>query len=270
MIQNLAGIGKKERLQLSKILKLNPMVITPIVAAETLNFSRNKAAQLLSRWYKKGWLSRVKRGVYVPVSLQAENPVVMVDEPWVLAKALFEPCYIGGWSSSEHWGFTEQIFNSTFVFTTKKVAQRELKLKGATFKIKTVKKERLFGTTAIWLQSHKVEISDPTKTIIDGFNDPATVGGIRMAIDILDSYMTSEHKKQKLLLKYAAQMNNTAIFKRLGFVFSLKYPAEKQFINTCRSSIKSGYSQLDPSTPGKKTNYLMASLDHSKLDEGVQ
>lgn len=252
MIQNLAGIGKKERAQLSQILNKNQPVITPFFVAEVLELTRNRAAQLLWRWYKKGWLSRVKRGVYIPVSLQSENPSVMVDEPWVLAQTLFSPCYIGGWSACEHWGLTEQIFNSTFVFTAKKISKRELNLDGATFQIKTIKKEKLFGTNFIWLKNQKIKISDPTKTIIDGFNDPKTFGGIRMTIDALGFYLNSEHKNLKALLKYSQQMKNTAIFKRLGFVFFKKYPKEKIFIEKCFSSIKSGYSQLDPAIPGKR------------------
>ena len=98
----------------------------------------------------------------------------MVDESWVLARAVFEPCYIGGWSAAEHWGFTEQIFNSTMVFTT--------------------------------------------------------VGGIRMAVDILSRYLKSKYKNTDLLFRYSKQMKNTAIFKRLGFTFERFHPEEKVFI----------------------------------------
>ncbi len=251
MMKSLAGLGKKERFQLSQVLKANPPVITSQQAAAALKISANQASQLLATWNRKGWLSRIKQGVYIPVSLQANNPEVMADEPWVLAKALFNPCYIGGWSAAEHWDFTEQVFNSTMVFTSRKVLQRELKLKGVTFTLKTTKQDRLFGTSNVWLQNQKVEISDPTKTIVDAFNNPAVVGGIRMAVDMLGRYMKSENKNLDLILKYAERMGNTAICKRLGFVFESQYPQETTFIHICRNSLKSGYSQLDPSTPAK-------------------
>lgn len=251
MVKSLAGLGKKERFQLSQVLKSNPSVITPQQAATALKISANQAAQLLAAWNQKGWLSRIKRGVYIPVSLQANNPEVMADEPWTLAKALFNPCYIGGWSAAEYWDLTEQVFNSTMVFTSRKVLQRNLKLKGVSFTLKTTKQDRFFGTTNVWLQNQKIEISDPTKTIVDAFNDPAVVGGIRMAVDMLDRYMNSENKNLDLVLQYATRIGNTAIFKRLGFIFESQYPQEITFIQTCHNSLKSGYSQLDPSTPAK-------------------
>lgn len=251
MNEQLAGLGKKERNRLAALLNARMAIITPITASKVLQISQNQAAQFLALWAKKGWLSRVKHGVYIPVSLQAENAEVMADEPWVLANALFDPCYIGGWSAAEHWDFTEQIFNSTMVFTTKKSQARELNLKGAKFTIKIIKPERLFGSQNIWRENHKVAISDPTRTIADAFNDPAVVGGIRMGVDVLNRYLKSEHKNLDLLFRYSKQMKNTAIFKRLGFIFEKLHPEENMFIEKIKKEIKSGYSQLDPATPGK-------------------
>jgi predicted transcriptional regulator of viral defense system len=251
MNNQLAGLGRRERDRLRVLLNARMAIITPKAAAKALQTTQSQAAQFLALWAKKGWLSRVKHGVYIPVSLQAETAEVMADEPWVLAGALFEPCYIGGWSAAEHWDFTEQIFNSTMVFTTKKSQVRELDLKSAKFTIKTIKTERLFGSQNVWRENHKVSVSDPTRTIVDAFNDPAVVGGIRMAIDILGRYLRSEHKNLALLLRYSKQMKNTAIFKRLGFIFERRHFEEAIFIEKIKKEIKSGYSQLDPATPGK-------------------
>lgn len=251
MDSQLAGLGKKERQQLAALLNARLAVITPKAAADVLQLTPSQSAQLLARWANKGWLSRVKHGVYVPVSLQTETTEVMADEPWVVAKALFEPCYVGGWSAAEHWDFTEQIFNSTMVFTIKKAPTRNLNYTGASFTIKTIKSERIFGCQNIWIENHKILVSDPTRTIVDAFNDPKVVGGIRMAVDILNRYLKSEYKNLDLLLQYSTQMKNTAIFKRLGFVFERQCPEEKTFIEEMQKKVKSGYSQLDPSTPGK-------------------
>jgi predicted transcriptional regulator of viral defense system len=251
MKSNLAGLGKKERLQLTTVFKGGIGVTTPKDAAKAMKIDQGRAAQLLARWKKKGWLSRVKRGVYIPVPLQSSTSEIMADEPWILAKSLFSPCYIGGWSAAEYWDLTEQIFSSAMIFTSKKVAAREMNLNGAKFTVKTIKSERIFGLKGIWIQNQKIEISDPTRTIIDAFNDPATVGGIRMATDMLDRYMQSEHKNLDLLFEYAVKMKNTTTFKRLGFIFSQNWSNEQKFINKARRAFKSGYSQLDPTVPGK-------------------
>lgn len=100
---------------------------------------------------------------------------------------------------------------------------------------------------------NKIPISDPTKTIIDGLNDPAVFGGVRMLSDILQVYLESEEFDLKKFLIYAKKMNNSAIFKRLGFLLGSSKLKKSMItlIETCRAQIKTGYSQLDPSTPGK-------------------
>lgn len=252
MAEHLLGIGKKQRSQLALLIKANLPVITPKNAAKILKTEQARVAQLLALWAKKGWLSRVKHGVYVPVPLQAGTTEVMVDDPWIVGKALFDPCYIGGWSAAEYWDFTEQIFSSVMIFSTKKSQMRELKLKGVNLTIKTIKLNRLFGTKVIWREGQKISIADPSRTIVDAFNDPAVVGGIRMATDILARYLKSEHKNFKLLYDHASKMGNTAIFKRLGFILESHFPSESTFIEKVRKQIRSGYSQLDPSAPGKR------------------
>ncbi len=251
MASKLAGLGKLDRSRLASLIKKEGAAITVKQAAALLSVHENKARFLLGTWCRKGWLSRVKRGVYVVVPLQSTTPDVMVDEPWVLGQFLFNPCYIGGWSAAAHWDFTEQIFDTTFILTTKKVHVREQALKGVRYQIKTIKKERLFGTKKIWIENKSVEVSDPTKTIIDILNDPILAGGGRMMTDMFTAYMRSEHKSTDLLLKYATQMDSGALFKRLGLLLERIFPNEKELIQNCRLKKRSGYSQLDPSNPGK-------------------
>jgi predicted transcriptional regulator of viral defense system len=251
MGNKLAGLGKLDRSRLASLLKSAGAAVTVRQASELLSVPPEKARFLLGSWCRKGWLSRVKPGVYVYVPLQASTPDVMVDEPWLLAQILFKPCYIGGWSAAAHWDFTEQIFDTTFVVTTKKVRTREQKLKGVRFQVKTTQSARMFGTKKIWIESNPVEISDPTKTVIDLLNDPSLAGGGRMMADMFFSYMRSDHKSRELLLKYAEQMDSGAVYKRMGFLLEKLFPAEMELIQKCQSKMRAGYSQLDPSNPGK-------------------
>jgi predicted transcriptional regulator of viral defense system len=251
MEPKLAGLGKLERARLAQLLSAGETAITPASTASILQIDRKQATQLLALWARKGWLSRVKHGVYVPVSLQSQTNQVTVDDPWLLASSLFVGCTIGGWSAAEHWNLTEQIFNATMVFTTKKAATLEMNLNGARFILKTVTKQKDFGSKLVWRGTQKARVSDPTKTVVDAFNDPSVTGGVRMATDILTEYMMSDFKDLKLLFDYALQMKNSAIFKRIGFVFESKFRSESRLIASMKKEIKSGYSQFDPATPGE-------------------
>ncbi len=246
-----AGLGQKSRSQLGKVLKGNRGVISVSSASDTLRLPREKTSQLLSRWAARGWIVRVKRGLYIPVPLEAESTDIAISEPWLLAQSMFEPCYIGGWTAAEHWDLTEQIFHSIVIITTKKVHQRDVRFKGARFIIKTVGSHGMFGTKPVWLEDHKINVSDPTRTILDLFNDPSLGGGIRSSIDVFSNYIQSKHKDLLLLLQYAEKLGNSAVYKRMGFVLERGFPAEEKTIEICRKNMRTGYSQLDPQTPSK-------------------
>lgn len=249
----LGGLKGTSRKLLGKLLQASKEGVTVAEASQILNVSRYRAASLLAMWAKNGWLYRVRRGLYIPIPLQSTSVEVTPEEPWLIAHKLFSPCYIGGWTAAHHWGFTEQLFNSIYVMTTKKVHQREQRLNGVIFKVKTILAKKIFGTQTIWSGQVKVSISDPTKTIIDGLNDPAVFGGIRMVADVLSAYIHSKEFNENKLLQYANKMGNSAVYKRLGFLVELlELDNTGNIVETCKINLKSGYSQLDPATPGDR------------------
>src|SRR5579883_3386310 len=251
MKKELGGLRDKGRQLLGKLLQASQESITVAEASHILNISRYHAAGLLAMWAKNGWLYRVRRGLYIPIPLQSSSTDVTPTEPWLIAHKLFPPCYIGGWTAAHHWGLTEQIFHSIFVMTTKKVHQREQNLNGVIFKVKTILPKKIFGTQPIWSGKVKIAISDPTKTVIDGLNDPTVVGGIRMLADILSVYVSSKEFNQEKLFKYAKAMNNSAVYKRLGFLIEqVKSNATTSIAAECKKNLKSGYSQLEPAIKG--------------------
>ncbi len=253
MKPKLGGLKKTGRKLLGKLLQASKESFTVAEAAQILNVSRRHASSLICAWNKRGWVYRIRRGLYIPIPLQSSSTEVTPEDPWLIAHKLFSPCYIGGWTAAHHWGFTEQLFNTIYVLTTKKVHTREQHLNGVSFKIKTILAKRIFGTQAIWNERVKINISDPTKTVIDGLNDPAVFGGIRMVADILSAYINSKEFNQEKLLKYANAMENSAIFKRLGFLIEqLKCDVSTSIASACKIKLKSGYSQLDPSVKGDR------------------
>ncbi len=253
MKTELGGLKSISRKRLGKLFQASKESFTVAEASKILNVSRYRAASLLAMWTRNGWLYRVRRGLYVPVPLQATSTEVIPEEPWLIAHKLFSPCYIGGWTAAHHWGLTEQIFNSIYVMTSKKVHQREQNLNGVIFKIKTILPKKIFGTQFIWSGKVKIAISDPAKTVIDGLNDPAVFGGVRMVADVLSAYVHSKEFNQKKLLEYAEMMGNSAVYKRLGFLIELlKFDDAATIASICKSHLKSGYSQLDPATTGDR------------------
>lgn len=246
MNMNTKGIGTAYRQKLATVITAGKGIITPRMVAESLNVSRQEAGRLLSRWNQQNWVKRIKRGVYIPTTIEDIHGKLAVEEPWVLASRLFEPGYIGGFSAIKHWDFTEQIFETTTFFTTKKIKDRNPIIGITRFYLKTISSYKLFGTKPVWIENTKVLVSDPSKTIIDILDDPPLIGGMRVVKDIFSAYKSSKYFDMNMLITYAEKMKNKTIFKRLGFLLEtmgLNEMINKYFL---QEKISLGYSIFDP------------------------
>jgi predicted transcriptional regulator of viral defense system len=245
-MDSLSGIGKIDRERMAAILRATKGTISVAEAAEVLDVATTDAAKMLARWAKKGWMARVRRGFYVPVPLESRSVDVPLEDPWLVAARLFEPCYIGGWSAAEFSDLTEQIFSTVVVMTIQKPRDRRPTIKGTAFWLRTVPEKALFGLKPVWRGQVKVQVSDASRTLVDMLSDPALGGGIRPVADMLATYLRSDNKDLALLVDYARRLGNGAVFKRLGYLLEALAPAQTDVMGQCRESMTAGNTKLDP------------------------
>ncbi|MGS2722956.1 type IV toxin-antitoxin system AbiEi family antitoxin domain-containing protein [Porticoccus sp. GXU_MW_L64] len=239
--------------RLSILLRATSGSIRVDDAMRALNLDRSHAAKLLAGWHKQGVIRRVARGLYVPIQPSALGQTQVLDNPWVLVSELYEPGYVGGWSALEHWELTEQLFRSVCVLTNKRMAYGDRMHQGVNFFVKRIAENRLFGTKTVWVESKKVLISDPYKTILDIIDDPYLGAGLQHTLDCMmefkKSYSGSEDLKR--LLEYAIQIGSGALFKKLGFLAE-RLNFDSSFVTECSKRITTGYAQLEKTGKDRK------------------
>jgi predicted transcriptional regulator of viral defense system len=251
-METLTGIGKIDRKRIAAIIRGTKGTISVDEAAGILNIAPTDAAKMLSRWAKKGWMSRVRRGLYVSVPLESRTADVPLEDPWLIAERLFAPCYIGGWSAAEYLDLTEQIFSTVIVMTVQKPRVRSPKIKGTGFMLRTIAEKAMFGLKPVWRGQVKIPVSDPTRTILDMLSDPVLGGGIRSVKDMFINYLRSENKNLEQLIEYAQRLGNGAVFKRLGFLLEMIASDETETIDKCRLRLTAGNTKLDPKLSNDK------------------
>lgn len=256
-MNKLSGLGKLDREQLTALLRGTQGTISVEESSFILEISPQAAAKRLARWCTNGWLSRIKRGVYIEIPLASTTTEISLEDPWMIAEKLYHPCYVGGWSSGEYWGLTEQIFNTIIIKTSQKPRNRHPIVHGTHFMLITTSRDLMFGLKNVWRGQIKVLISDPTRTILDCLSDPRLGGGIRTTLDMFTEYLHSEHKNLPLMMEYAIRLKNGAVFKRLGFlmehIYSEEtYPEEQAVIELCRKNLTEGKVKLDPQLNAEK------------------
>lgn len=244
------GLGPKNR---SRLAVLHRALIGPFTAedaAAVLGTSRDEAAKILGYLASKGWLSRVRRGLFIAVPLEAESPEDWRADPWLVAGRVFAPCYVGGWSACEHWNLTEQLFRSVVVVSARPQRAAHITVQGTEFRVATRQPRTLFGTRPVWRGRERVDVSDPTRTVIDVLDDPAIGGGIRHVAEVVDAYFASEHRDDELLVGYGDRLGNRTVFKRLGYLIEVLDVNAPALIERCLERRSAGIAKLDPSVRG--------------------
>ena len=244
-MDTLAGIGKTDRERMAAVLRATKGTISVDETGMILGVATTNAAKMLARWTKNGWMTRVRRGLYVPVPLESRTTDVVLEDSWLVAKRLFAPCYMGGWSAAEYFDLTEQIFSTVMVMTVQRPRDRRPVIKGTAFMLRTISEKAMFGLKPVWRGKVKISVSDPTRTILDMLIDPFFGGGIRSVKDMLVNYIQSESKNLEQLIEYGKLLGNGAVFKRLGFLLEKTAPDETKIIEQCRKSLSAGNARLD-------------------------
>jgi predicted transcriptional regulator of viral defense system len=242
-----ASLGKTEASILSKIGKQRFFTIGE--AGKVLGKRRNPAtSQLLARLVEKGWILRVKRGLYVAVPLSASAEDGPQVHEFHVAMHLVNPAAIAYWSALNHHGMTEQLPRTVFIATNHLVRYPPKDVLGFSYKIISLRPHRFFGIEKNWVDDGPFFITDREKTIVDGLDLPEYVGGVGQIAKALQRVWNDLDLKR--LFGYAAKMGNMAVAKRLGFLMEALDLGDG---NTLREQVElsKGFPLLDPLLPRK-------------------
>ena len=248
LLSETGGISSRNRALLEELHRQARGPFTVSDAASMLHLDVTHARRLVRYFAERGWLARARRGLYVTVPLDAGRSGEWTEDLWVLAQKSFSPCYIGGWSACEHWGFTDQVFREVLVLTTRRVRRRSAVLQGQPIQLRGIKTSLFFGTQGVWRGLTKVEVSDPVRTIVDVLRDPGLGAGIRHVAEILRQYFESEHRADHRLIQYGDNVNNRTLFKRLGYLLDALGISADDLKVACRARISAGITALDPTS----------------------
>jgi predicted transcriptional regulator of viral defense system len=248
-----AGINQRNRALLERLHRHTAGAFDVAEATRVLGVDHEEASRLLVYLARRGWLSRVRRGLYVPVPLDARRSGEWVADPWVVAQRVFSPCYIGGWSACQYWELTEQVFRTLLVVTARRIRHRDIEIQGLPFHLTVRGEEQLFGTFEVWRGQTRVRASDPSRTVVDVLDDPRLGGGMRTVADMVHEYLNSEHRNDDLLVDYGDRVGNRAVFKRLGYLLEHSRIDAPALVEACWERRSSGLVTLDPSvkSPGR-------------------
>jgi predicted transcriptional regulator of viral defense system len=187
--------------------------------------SEPRARKVIRNLLRKGWLTRLIGGRYMflppeygPESL-GENNVL------ALASAVVEPSYVGWWAAASFHGLTTQKPMAIAVATLRQLPSRTIE--GAEMRFVKVAKRKFFGFSRYNVYGRQVQLSTPTKTVVDCVDRPDLAGGPAEVTRIV--YGAKREVDPHELTDIAIKMKSTALLQRLGFLIDLagwEFPAD--------------------------------------------
>jgi len=248
-------LSDSDRLVIAKLARAAKGGLLSVpAAAAALGVRSRQATVKLASLARRGWLLRARRGLYLVLPLEAEpgKPAV-AEDPWVLAREVFSPCYIGGWSAAEHWGLTEQLFRSTLVVTAANVRAKSEEILGHEFRLFRVPRSRLAGAVEVWRGPERVAVSDRERTIVDCLRNPELCGGVRHLADMMREYAGGAERDMGKLVATARSAASGAAWKRLGYLAEQLWPEETSLVDEAKRHVTAGNVRLDPTVRHKGT-----------------
>lgn len=245
------GISSDNRAFVAALNRSLQGPFTPADAATVTKMDRSRAARLLQQLARQGWVSRVQRGLYVNVPLEAADASTWSADPWAVASKLFAPGYVGGWTALHHWDLTDQIFSTTAFITAQTVPRRRRTVGRLRLELRHRPESALFGTRQVWREGGPVPISDRERTLVDCLDDPSLGGGLRHTIEALVTYSEQADLDWQTLIDYGDRLGNRTVFKRLGYLVETLGIGDQDLVDVCLERVRAGIGRLDPALPNK-------------------
>lgn len=196
-----------------KYIDLIKNIKEPIFSLQNLKMAGLKVYPYqLSAWAKKGYIIKLKNGVYA----MAEKRADLMSE--YIAFNLYQPGYISlEWALAKYGLIPEMVYNCTLI-TTK--TARSFKNKFGTFIFKRIRRELFFGYNKINKNGQVYLIAEPEKALFDyiylnsqRIKDRGDISGLRF-----NPFALKDLNKKKLK-KYFLAANNKKMMEIFKILF---------------------------------------------------
>ena len=235
------GLGKKSAQLLSTLSAERKEVFSVEDAAHAIGVKGSRLRKMLHDLSRNRWIERIERGKYLIIPLEAGIKSQHTTHPFIVARSLVTPYYIGFISALNYYGITEQVSKTIFVASTKK--KKKIQFGNDIYYFVTLSKTRFFGIEEEWIGNSKCNLSNKEKTIIDCLFIPEYSGGLTEVVKVFKEELDYEK-----LYEYTLKMEDLALVKRLGYLLDV-LGITTSIIGKLLRKAKGGYCLLDTGGP---------------------
>jgi predicted transcriptional regulator of viral defense system len=189
--------------------------LTELQAA--LGISDAYARYLAHRLVKKGWLERLRPGLFHLISADRGVEGVADTHPLAVGLALPDRSFFSFGTACTHHGFTEQVFSEVYVAAVGR--PRSLVIRGKRYVLVPMSEDRFFGFEETPVLGQPVQMATRERTLLDALDRPRYAGGIGEVSRIVRRAATQVSWTR--LIRLLRRWDESALVQRLGYLLEL-------------------------------------------------
>ena len=208
---NSIGITEEELENLETALSRHGALVSFDQLAETFIEDRQYLRKRISKLARKGWLFRIKRGLYVISDLHSRGTLSISQN--AIVNALVDQAYISFESALQFHGYYDQLLNKVSSIATQQYQDKVID--GYTFSFVRTLPKYFYGWETHQIDGQVVKIASKEKALIDMIQFHRNRYSIDLVLEKLGNYRNEFDLEQLIAL---CLKTNTAVQRILGFV----------------------------------------------------
>jgi predicted transcriptional regulator of viral defense system len=219
MIETERSLSKNEAKVVLDLEWRGQKTVTAAELRTTLGASDGYARFLAHRLVQKGWLERVRPGLFQLIAADRGREGIGDTNPLATGALLASPYFYSFATACSHHGLTEQVFAEVYLACS--ASKRPVTIRATRYVFAHVPDRRFFGFEQADVLGANVQMATRERAVLDALDRPRLAGGIREVARIVAR--ASEKISWPTLLDLAQRWDESAIVQRLGYLLDLQH-----------------------------------------------
>lgn len=179
-----------------------------------LGASEGYARYLAHQLVRKGWLERLRPGLFQFIPAERGREAVADTNPLVAGAVLVEPYFFSYGTACTHHGLTEQVFAEVYIACRRR--RRPETIRGTRYVFAQVSEPRFFGFEKTAVLGTHVQMATTERALVDALDRPHYAGGIGEVSRMVRRSMPRLGTQR--LIDMVARWGESALAQRLGYL----------------------------------------------------
>jgi predicted transcriptional regulator of viral defense system len=195
----------------------NQRLVTLAQLRNTLGASESYARYLAHSLVRKGWLERLRPGLYQLVPAERGPDGVGDTNPLAAGAALVSPYFFSFGTACTHHGLTEQLFSEVHLACQQRRPPKILR--GTRYLFIYVREIRFYGFKEVAVLGIPVQMATAERALLDAIDRPRYAGGVGEVSHIASRAIG--RISWDVLLEDVERWRSSALVQRLGYLLDL-------------------------------------------------